>query len=150
MRISVLLLISVIAVPAEAQKVSAAGLGYGSQSSYQHPMFVTADVGVGIGHGWLVSPAVRLAWNEGRTGLRMQVSLQRRLSTGSIRPYLGLGPSWTNEASDLVWDSSIFGAMGLFGVEARLGNDLWLYGQLDGYTHHYATGQAHLGIRLHR
>jgi hypothetical protein len=138
-------------VPATAQSIRHLALGYGAQSSYQHPNFVTGELGLAMAHGWVAVGALRhSSWN-GMSGWRAHVSLQRQVQLGAFRSYFGVGPSWTSEDSEGDWSASEFGAMVLLGLELpaiRTGSGaVRLFGELDGYTHDYATGQALVGLR---
>lgn len=148
-----LMLVFAFPLAAQAQSPGHLAIGYGAQSSYQHPDFVTAEFGVAVPKGWLVAGTVRhSSWN-GMSGWRAQLTLQRSLSLGAVRPYAGLGPSWTNENGEQDWGASQFGAMVLVGLElppVRAGRGtVRLFGELNAYTHHYATGQGLFGVRWH-
>ena len=136
---------------AHAQTVRHLALGYGSQSSYQHPNFVTAEFGHAAPKGWLVAGTARhSSWN-GMSGWRAQLTVQRSLDVGTFRAYTGAGPSWTNEDGEGDWSASEFGAMVLLGLESpalRAGHGaVRVFGELDAYTHDYATGQVLFGVR---
>ena len=146
-----LTLLALLTAPAQAQVLRHAALGFGAQSSHEHPTFVTGEVGFAVAHSWLVAGTVRHSAWHGMDGWRAQLTLQRRVAHGTVRPYLGAGLSWTNEEHEMAWDGSEFGAMALVGLEIPVvqpsGSTLLLFAEADLYTHHYATGQVLFGAR---
>ena len=145
--------VSVSAGQAQMLDHLSVALGYGRQSSYQHPRFITAEVGYRFGGGWTIAPTARRATGTGGVGWRVQLSLQRHFGAGWLAPYVGAGPSWTSEVGERNWSGSEFGAMLLLGANLRLfqsptGPVLSAFLEGDGYTHHYATGQLVAGLRL--
>lgn len=87
-------------------------------------------------------------------GWRAQVSFQRRLASGRLRPCVGAGPSWTSEEGEQDSGASLWGGMALLGLEVSVlrraagTSTLAAFVELDAYTHSYATGQAVVGLRL--
>ena len=140
-------------VSAQEPRVSL-GLGYGAQSSYQHPAFVTGQLAFGLNNNWTIAPTLRRASGTGGIGWRAHVSLEHRFGHGWLQPYVGAGPSWTSERGEQNWSGSELGAMALLGLDFRMPGAgaspsmLGAFVEVDAYTHHYATGQALAGLRV--